>query len=130
MIGDLSSLLNKEGLDITESRIKATVLAGLIDRIEDNTISGKMAKDVFEAMWAGEGTADDIIEAKGLMQITDSGVIERIVDTVIQANPRQVAEYKAGKDKLLGYFVGQVMKETGGKANPGQVNRILKDNLK
>ena len=130
VIGDLSALLNKGGLDITESCIKATALAGLIDRIEDKTISGKMAKDVFEAMWAGEGTADDIIEAKGLMQITDSGAIELIVDTVIQANPRQVAEYKAGKDKLLGYFVGQVMKETGGKANPGQVNRILKDNLK
>ena len=81
-------------------------------------------------MWAGEGSANDIIEARGLKQITDTGAIESIVDAVIEANPGQVAEYKGGKDKLLGYFVGQVMKETGGKANPGQVNQILKDKLK
>ncbi len=130
VIGDLSAVLNKEGLDIGDSRIAAQALAGLIDRIEDNTISGKLAKDVFEAMWAGEGSADDIIEAKGLKQITDAGAIESIVDAVIAANPGQVAEYKAGKDKLIGYFVGQVMKETGGKANPGQVNQVLKEKLK
>ena len=80
-------------------------------------------------MWAGEGSADEIIEAKGLKQITDASAIEAIVDKVIEANPGQVAEYKAGKDKLIGFFVGQVMKETGGKANPGQVNAILKDKL-
>ena len=130
VIGDLSGLLNKESLDIGESKIAAEALAGLIDRIADNTISGKIAKEVFEAMWAGEGSADEIIESRGLKQITDSGEIEGIVDAVIAANPSQVAEYKAGKDKLIGFFVGQVMKETGGKANPGQVNQILKDKLK
>ena len=130
VIGDLSALLNKEGLDIGETRIDAPALAGLIDRIEDNTISGKIAKEVFEAMWAGEGSADEIIHAKGLKQITDTGAIEGIVDAVIEANPGQVAEYRAGKDKLLGFFVGQVMKETGGKANPGQVNQVLKGKLK
>ena len=130
VIGDLSGLLNKEGLEIGESRITAESLAGLIDRITDNTISGKIAKEVFDAMWAGEGSADEIIESRGLKQITDSGAIEDIVDAVIAANPSQVAEYRSGKDKLIGYFVGQVMKETGGKANPGQVNQILKDKLK
>ena len=130
VIGELSGLLNKEGLDIGGSKISAGALAGLIDRIADNTISGKIAKDVFEAMWAGEGSADEIIESRGLKQITDSSAIEAIVDAVIAANPSQVEEYRAGKDKLIGYFVGQVMKETGGKANPGQVNQVLKDKLK
>jgi aspartyl-tRNA(Asn)/glutamyl-tRNA(Gln) amidotransferase subunit B len=129
VIGDLSGLLNKENLDIEASKIGAESLAGLLDRIEDNTISGKIAKEVFEAMWAGEGSADEIIDAKGLKQITDTSAIEGIVDAVIEANPSQVAEYKAGKDKLIGFFVGQVMKETGGKANPGQVNQILKKKL-
>jgi aspartyl-tRNA(Asn)/glutamyl-tRNA(Gln) amidotransferase subunit B len=130
VIGDLSALLNKEGLTIHHSRISAAALAGLLDRIADDTISGKIAKEVFEAMWLGEGAADEIIAAKGLKQITDSGAIEDIVDAVIEANPGQVAEYRSGKDKLLGFFVGQVMKETGGKANPGQVNKIIKDKLK
>jgi len=129
IIGDLAGALNRDGLDIERSPVSTTALAGLLDRIKDNTISGKIAKEVFEAMWAGEGTADEIIEAKGLMQITDSSAIEAIVDKVIAANPGQVAEYKAGKDKLIGFFVGQVMKETGGKANPGQVNQILKKKL-
>jgi aspartyl-tRNA(Asn)/glutamyl-tRNA(Gln) amidotransferase subunit B len=129
VIGDLSGALNKEGLDIEASRINAAELATLLDRIADNTISGKIAKEVFDAMWTGEGSADEIIEAKGLKQITDSSAIESVVDQVIAANPGQVAEYKAGKDKLIGFFVGQVMKETGGKANPGQVNAILKDKL-
>ena len=104
-------------------------LAGLVTRIHDNTISGKIAKQVFEAMWGGEGTADAIIEAKGLRQITDTSAIEAVVDKVIEANPGQVAEYRSGKDKLIGFFVGQVMKETGGQANPGQVNKILKQKL-
>jgi aspartyl-tRNA(Asn)/glutamyl-tRNA(Gln) amidotransferase subunit B len=129
VIGDLSGALNKEGLDIEASCISAADLAVLLDRIADNTISGKIAKEVFDGMWAGEGSADEIIEAKGLKQITDSSAIESVVDQVIAANPGQVAEYKAGKDKLIGFFVGQVMKETGGKANPGQVNAILKDKL-
>jgi aspartyl-tRNA(Asn)/glutamyl-tRNA(Gln) amidotransferase subunit B len=130
VIGDLSGALNKDGLDITESRIAAPALAGLLDRIADNTISGKIAKEVFEAMWSGEGSADEVIESRGLKQITDTDAIESIVDAVIAANPSQVVEYKSGKDKLIGYFVGQVMKETGGKANPGQVNQILKEKLK
>jgi aspartyl-tRNA(Asn)/glutamyl-tRNA(Gln) amidotransferase subunit B len=129
VVGDLSGALNKEGLDIRQSKISSEDLAGLITRIHDNTISGKLAKQVFEAMWAGEGTADAVIEAKGLKQITDSSAIEAVVDKVIAANPGQVAEYKAGKDKLIGFFVGQVMRETQGQANPGQVNQILKAKL-
>jgi aspartyl-tRNA(Asn)/glutamyl-tRNA(Gln) amidotransferase subunit B len=130
VIGDLSAFLNKDGLDIRDSRVEAAALGGLLDRIADNTISGKIAKDVFEAMWAGEGGADDIIDARGLKQITDSGAIEQIVDAVIAANPTQVAQYKGGKEKLIGFFVGQVMKESGGKANPARVNQILKGKLK
>ena len=129
VIGDLSGALNKEGLEIEASRIPAKDLAGLINRIHDNTISGKIAKEVFEAMWAGEGDADAVIEARGLKQITDTSAIEAIVDKVIAANPGQAEEYRAGKEKLIGFFVGQVMKETGGKANPGQVNEILRTKL-
>jgi aspartyl-tRNA(Asn)/glutamyl-tRNA(Gln) amidotransferase subunit B len=129
VVGDLSGALNRDGLDIGDSRISAEDLAGLVTRIHDNTISGKIAKQVFDAMWGGEGTADEIIESQGLRQITDSSAIEAVVNKVIEANPGQVAEYKAGKEKLIGFFVGQVMKETGGQANPGQVNKILKDKL-
>ncbi len=129
VIGDLSGALNKSGLDITETRIAAEELAGLLDRIADGTISGKLAKDVFDAMWAGEGDADTIIDARGLRQITDEGAIETIVEQVIADNPSQVAEYQAGKDKLIGFFVGQVMKATQGKANPGVVNKMLKEKL-
>jgi len=129
VIGDLSGALNREALDIGDSKIAAAHLAGLINRIADNTISGKIAKQVFEAMWNGEGTADEVIESKGLKQITDSSAIEAAVDKVIAENPGQVAEYKAGKDKLIGFFVGKVMQATQGQANPGQVNQILKDKL-
>jgi len=129
VIGDLSGALNRDGLEIADSKVPATELAGLLTRIHDNTISGKIAKQVFEAMWDGEGTADAVIEAKGLRQITDSSAIEAVVEQVIAANPGQVAEYKAGKDKLIGFFVGQVMQATKGQANPGQVNQILKDKL-
>ena len=129
VIGDLSGALNREALDIGDSKIDAADLAGLINRIADNTISGKIAKQVFEAMWNGEGTADEVIESKGLKQITDSSAIEAAVDKVIAENPGQVAEYKAGKDKLIGFFVGKVMQATQGQANPGQVNQILKDKL-
>ena len=129
VIGDLSGALNRDGLSILQSKIGAADLAGLLDRIADGTISGKIAKQVFEAMWNGEGSADEVIEARGLKQITDSAAIESIVDTVIAENPSQVAEYRAGKDKLIGYFVGKVMQATRGKANPGQVNAILKDKL-
>ena len=102
----------------------------LVARITDETISGKIAKEVFEAMWQGEGSADDIIETRGLRQITDSGAIESLIDDVIAANPEQVSQFRAGKEKVLGFFVGQVMKQSRGKANPGQVNALLRDKLK
>jgi aspartyl-tRNA(Asn)/glutamyl-tRNA(Gln) amidotransferase subunit B len=105
-------------------------LAGLVKRIQDNTISGKIAKEVFAAMWEEGGDADGIIDAKGLKQITDSGAIEAVVDEIIANNPEQVEQFRAGKDKVLGFFVGQIMKATQGKANPGQVNQILRDKLK
>jgi len=130
ILGDFSAALNREGLDIDDCRLTPDALAGLLIRIADNSISGKTAKDVFEAMWAGEGSAADIIEARGLRQITDSLAIETAVDAVIAAHPGQAAEFRAGKDKLLGFLVGQVMKDTKGKANPAEVNRILKERLK
>jgi len=129
IIGDLLAALNRDGLDINASQVSAKAMAGLIDRIHDNTVSRSLAKEIFEAMWAGEGTADEIIEAKGLKQITDSSAIDAIVDAVIAANPGQAEEYRAGKDKLLGFFVGQVMKESKGKANPAQVNEAIKRRL-
>ncbi|MEW6166666.1 MAG: Asp-tRNA(Asn)/Glu-tRNA(Gln) amidotransferase subunit GatB [Pseudomonadota bacterium] len=127
--GDLLGALNKRGEDITAAPVSAPMLAGLIARISDKTISGKLAKDVFEAMLAGEGSADDIIKAKGLVQITDEGPILQAIDEVMAKNPQQLADYRAGKDKLLGFFVGQVMKATQGKANPDVVNRLLKEKL-
>ncbi|MEM9209253.1 MAG: Asp-tRNA(Asn)/Glu-tRNA(Gln) amidotransferase subunit GatB, partial [Pseudomonadota bacterium] len=129
VVGELTGALNRDGRDIAESPISAEAFAGLLDRLTDNTISGKIAKEVFEAMWAGEGDADTVIDARGLKQITDTGAIDAIVDKVIAANPSQVEEYRGGKDKLIGFFVGQVMKETGGKANPAQVNQALKAKL-
>ena len=130
VMGELSGALNKENLEIGRSRIDAGRLAGLLARIVDNTISGKIAKEVFEAMWAEGATADAVIEAKGLKQITDTSAIERAIDEVMAKNPGQLAEYRSGKDKLFGFFVGQVMKATGGKANPAQLNELLKQKLK
>jgi len=130
IMGDLSSLLNRHEKTISDSPVTVDMMAGLLKRIADNTISGKIAKDVLEAMWNGEGDADAVIEKRGLKQITDSGAIEAIVDEVIANNPGQLAEYRAGKDKLLGFFVGQVMKASKGKANPAQVNELLKKKLK
>ncbi|MDH3889010.1 MAG: Asp-tRNA(Asn)/Glu-tRNA(Gln) amidotransferase subunit GatB [Gammaproteobacteria bacterium] len=129
VMGELSGLLNKEGKDITESPVGPDMLGGMLRRITDGTISGKIAKQVFEAMWAGEGDADAVIEKKGLKQITDTGAIEAIVREVLENNPKQIEQYKAGQEKLMGYFVGQVMKATQGKANPGEVNKILKQLL-
>jgi len=128
--GELAAALNKAGIEIGDSPVRAAMLGGLIARVKDNTLSGKLAKQVFEAMWNGEGDADAVIAAKGLEQITDAGAIEGIVDAIVAANPAQVEQYRAGKDKLLGFFVGQVMKETGGKANPQQVNELLRAKLK
>lgn len=129
IIGDLAAMLRKDGLNITQSPIGPDKLGGMIQRIADQTISGKIAKQVFEAMRNGEGDADTIIEAKGLKQVTDAGMIEEIIDQVIAGNPRQLAQYQAGKDKLLGFFVGQVMQRTQGKANPQQVNELLRGKL-
>jgi aspartyl-tRNA(Asn)/glutamyl-tRNA(Gln) amidotransferase subunit B len=127
--GSLAAALNEHNHEITESRIDAKRLAGLLHRIVDNTISGKIAKDVFEAMWAEGKDADAIIESKGLKQITDTGAIEKAIDEVMAKNPGQLADYRSGKDKLFGFFVGQVMKATGGKANPAQLNELLKKKL-
>ena len=129
IMGDLSAALNKDGLEMTASRVSSAQLAGLLKRIGDGTISGKIAKDVFEAMWNGEGDTDAIIEAKGLKQISDSSEIEKIVDEIIAQNAGQVAEYRGGKDKVFGFFVGLAMKATKGKANPAQLNDILKRKL-
>jgi aspartyl-tRNA(Asn)/glutamyl-tRNA(Gln) amidotransferase subunit B len=129
VMGELSSALNKDSLDVTESRVGADALAGLLTRIVDDTISGKIAKDVFEAMWNEGRDADTIIEAKGLKQITDTSAIERAIDEVMAKNPQQLAEYRSGKDKLFGFFVGQAMKATQGKANPAQLNELLKRKL-
>ncbi|HET8552618.1 MAG TPA: Asp-tRNA(Asn)/Glu-tRNA(Gln) amidotransferase subunit GatB [Gammaproteobacteria bacterium] len=129
VMGELSAALNRGGMDIGESPIAADDLAQLLTRITDNTISGKIAKDVFEAMWNGEGGADEIIDERGMKQITDTSEIDGIIEEVIAANPDQLAQYRAGKDKLFGFFVGQVMKATQGKANPQQVNELLKEKL-
>jgi aspartyl-tRNA(Asn)/glutamyl-tRNA(Gln) amidotransferase subunit B len=124
--GDLSAFLNRDGLEITHSRVDAAGLAGLLARVRDNTISGKIAKDVFEAMWQDQQGADAIIAARGLQQITDDGPIEQAIAAVMAANPAQLADYRSGKDKLFGFFVGQVMKATQGKANPARLNELLK----
>ena len=129
VMGELSGALNKDALDVGQSRIGAPALAGLLARIADNTISGKIAKEVFEAMWIEGRTADEIIDSKGLRQITDTSAIEKAIDEVMAKSPQQLADYRAGKDKLFGFFVGQVMKATGGKANPAQLNEILKRKL-
>ena len=130
VMGDLAAFLNKDNRDIAQSPVSAAQLAGLLRRIQDRTISGKIAKEVFEALWAGEGDADAIIEKRGLKQITDTSAIEKVIDDVIAANPEQLAQYRAGKDKLFGFFVGQVMKLSKGKANPQQVNDLLAEKLK
>ena len=133
VMGELAAALNKEGLEIGNSRIPARALAALLVRIQDNTISGKIAKEVFEGMWSSgqndSKSADAIIEEKGLRQITDTSAIEKAIDEVMAKNPGQLADYRSGKDKLFGFFVGQVMKATGGKANPAQLNELLKKKL-
>ncbi|NCX94096.1 MAG: Asp-tRNA(Asn)/Glu-tRNA(Gln) amidotransferase subunit GatB, partial [Gammaproteobacteria bacterium] len=129
VMGDLSARLNEHNLEIESSPVSADHLAELLNRILDNTISGRIAKDVFEAMWQGEGSADQIIAQKGLKQITDHSALEAAIDQVIRDNPSQLADYRSGKDKLFGFFVGQVMKATQGKANPAQVNELLKQKL-
>lgn len=133
VMGELSSLLNKSDIEIDQSPVSASQLGGMILRIKDNTISGKIAKMVFEAMADGEGDADQIIEAKGLKQVTDSGAIEAMLDEVLAANTEQVEQYRASDEakrgKMFGFFVGQAMKASKGKANPQQVNQLLKQKL-
>jgi aspartyl-tRNA(Asn)/glutamyl-tRNA(Gln) amidotransferase subunit B len=129
VIVDLTGAMNRDGLEIAECPIGADSLAGLLGRIDDNTISGKIAKQVFEIMWESGGEADAIIEEKGLKQITDSGAIEKIIDRIVADHPAQLEQYRSGKDKLFGFFVGQVMKATQGKANPAEVNKLLKPKL-
>ncbi len=127
--GDLSAALNKAGLEITDSPVSDERLAGLLTRISDNTISGKIAKQVFEALWQSTSSADEIIAEKGLKQITDTGAIEAIIDKIIADNLGQVEQYRSGKDKVFAFFVGQVMKAMQGKANPAEVNKMLKEKL-
>jgi len=129
VMGELAAALNKEGLEISGGKMPAARLAGLLKRISDKTISGKIAKEVFEAMWSEGAEADSVIESKGLRQITDTSAIERAIEEVMAKNPGQLAEYRSGKDKLFGFFVGQVMKATQGKANPAQLNELLKKKL-
>ena len=133
VMGELAAALNKAGLAIARSPVDAQALAGLLARIVDKTISGKIAKQVFEAMWAGEGSADEVIEARGLKQVTDTGALAGWVDEVIADNPQQVENYRAAepdkRKKMIGFFVGQVMKKSQGKANPQQVNQLLREKL-
>jgi len=133
ILGDLSGALNRNEISISESPITAERLAGLITRIEDGTLSSKLAKQVFDAMWGGEGDADDIIAARGLKQVTDSGALEAMVDEVIANNPDQVAQYRAADEakrkKLSGFFVGQIMKASQGQANPQMLNGLLLQKL-
>ncbi len=134
VMGELSAVLNKSNIDITQSPVSAEMLGGMIKRIKDNTISGNIAKKVFEAMCNGEGSADEIIENQGLKQVTDTGAIEKLVDDVIANNPDQVKQYQQApaekQGKLIGFFVGQIMKQSKGKANPQQVNQMLQEKLK
>ncbi|GMR00679.1 MAG: Asp-tRNA(Asn)/Glu-tRNA(Gln) amidotransferase subunit GatB [Gammaproteobacteria bacterium] len=127
--GELSARLNREETEINSISVDAEAFALLLKRIKDNTISGKIAKDVLDAMWSGEGSADEVIESKGLKQITDTGAIEAFVDEVIANNPSQFEELKGGKDKMMGFFVGQVMKMSKGKANPAQVNELIRSKM-
>jgi aspartyl-tRNA(Asn)/glutamyl-tRNA(Gln) amidotransferase subunit B len=130
LIGEISAYLNKKQIEIHESKLSADNVAMLINRIDDQTISGKIGKSIFEEMCESGSSVDEIIKSQGLKQISDDGAIEKIILTVINENPDQVAAYLAGKDKLFGFFVGQVMKLTEGKANPKTVNTILKNKLK
>jgi aspartyl-tRNA(Asn)/glutamyl-tRNA(Gln) amidotransferase subunit B len=129
IIGEVSAQLNRDGLDIAQCPITPQQLGAMLKRIADGTISNAGAKEVFRTMWADGGDADAIIEAKGLKQVSDAGAIEKLVDEIIAANADKVAEYRGGKDKLFGFFVGQAMKASKGQANPAQLNDILKKKL-
>ena len=130
IIGELAGRLNKENCTLEEAPVQADRMALLLARINDGTISGKIGKQVFDEMWSSDASADELIDKKGLKQITDSSAIEAMIDEVIAANPSQVAEFQGGKEKLLSFFVGAVMKASKGKANPGQLNQLLREKLK
>ncbi|HSM99411.1 MAG TPA: Asp-tRNA(Asn)/Glu-tRNA(Gln) amidotransferase subunit GatB [Rudaea sp.] len=130
VLGELTAALNADGLALESARVPAPALAGLLARIADGTISGKIAKDVFAAMWAGEGDADAIIEKRGLRQISDAGALTAAVDAVIAEFPKQLAEYRGGNEKLLQFFVGQAMKRLRGQGNPQHLNALLRDRLR
>jgi aspartyl-tRNA(Asn)/glutamyl-tRNA(Gln) amidotransferase subunit B len=129
IMGELSALLNNENLNIRDSKVSSDKLGQLVLRIEDGTISGKIAKDIFEKMWISGKEVDEIIKDEGLEQVTDDKQIEAMIDEVIKSNPEQLVQYRSGKDRLFGFFVGQVMQASQGKANPKQVNDILKSRL-
>ena len=130
IMGELSAFLNKENLSILETKVDSINLGNLLSRIEDSTISGKIAKEIFEEMWNSEKSPDEIIQEKGLKQVTDSSEIEKVINQVLEQNQSQLEQYKSGKEKLFGFFVGQVMKASRGKANPEQVNKLLEERLK
>ena len=130
IMGELSAFLNKDNLSILETKVDSINLGNLLSRIEDSTISGKIAKEVFEEMWNSKKSPDEIIQEKGLKQVTDSSEIEQIINQVLEQNQTQLEQYKSGKVKLFGFFVGQVMKASRGKANPEQVNKLLEERLK
>jgi aspartyl-tRNA(Asn)/glutamyl-tRNA(Gln) amidotransferase subunit B len=129
MMGELMRLLNADGREIEDCPVRPDKLAGMVKMISDGTISTKIAKTVFEEMYRSGKDAAAVVQEKGLTQVSDSGAIEKIIDEVIKANPAQHNDYKAGKEKLFGFFVGQVMKASKGKANPEMVNELLKKKL-
>ncbi|GMV30255.1 MAG: aspartyl/glutamyl-tRNA(Asn/Gln) amidotransferase subunit B [Rhodanobacteraceae bacterium] len=129
VLGEVAAKINEAALDITAANVTASALAQLLTRLRDGSISGKIAKDVFAAMWDGEGSADAIIEARGLRQISDTGALAAVIDAVLAEHPAQVADYRGGNEKLLQFFVGQTMKRTRGQANPQQLNELLKQKL-
>ena len=129
VMGELTGALNRDGVAVGAARVAAPTLAALLDKLAAGTISGKIAKEVFEALWNGEGSVDEIIDKRGLVQISDSGLIDKLVADVIAANPAQVEQFRAGKQQVLGFLVGQVMKASRGKANPQQVNDALRKQL-
>ena len=129
VMGELLRLLNEHGKDVKDSPVAPSGLAELIKLITSGKLSGKMAKDVFEEMFAGGKAAGEVVKAKGLTQISDDSTLARVIDDVVNSNPENLERYRAGKDKLFGFFVGEVMKATKGQANPAAVNRLLKERL-
>ena len=129
MLGEFAKLLNENGVGAVDAPVQPAALAELLQLIAKNTISGKIAKKVLPEMWKSGKSANDVVKEQGLVQITDTGALEELVKKIIEANPQSVADYKAGKKKAIGFLVGQIMKETKGRANPGVVNELLTKNV-